>query len=89
MRFSYYPETDSLYIELSGKPGADTVRVGDYAVDVDVDGNPVGIDIDSNASELVDLSKMRFERKSQGSEAVLDIETKFLQEGVEVETKIG
>ncbi|PLS86205.1 MAG: hypothetical protein CYG60_08500 [Actinobacteria bacterium] len=82
MKFSYYPETDSLYIELSRKPAADTVRVGDYAVDVDEDGNPVGIDIDSLASEIVDLSKMRFERKSEGSDAVLQLDTGFLREAI-------
>ena len=67
MKLSYYPGTDSLYIELSGKPGADTVVVGNVVVDVDEDGNPVGIDIDSEASKIVDLSNIRFVFNAEGA----------------------
>ena len=67
MKLSYYPDTDSLYIELSGKPGADTVVVGNVVVDVDEGGNPVGIDIDSEASKIVDLSNIRFVFNAEGA----------------------
>lgn len=59
MKISYYPETDSLYIDLSEKPGADVVVVAEgVVIDVDENGTPVGIDIDSNASKIVDLSHL-------------------------------
>lgn len=62
MRFSYHPETDSLYIHLTERPGADVVEVSDnMVVDVDEHGVPVGIDIDANASKIVDLSHLEVE----------------------------
>ena len=55
MKLHYYPETDSLYIELNEKPGADSQEIADgVGLDVDADGRPVGIDIDG-ASERIDL----------------------------------
>lgn len=52
MRLSYHPETDSLYIHFTEKPGADVVEVSDnVVVDVDERGVPVGIDIDANAGK--------------------------------------
>ena len=62
MRLSYHPETDSLYIHLTEKPGVDVVEVSDnVVVDVDEKGVPVGLDIDANASEIVDLSQLGVE----------------------------
>jgi uncharacterized protein YuzE len=62
MRLSYHPDTDSLYIHLKEKPGADVVELSrDVVVDVDEDGVPVGIDIDANASKVVDLSRIEIE----------------------------
>lgn len=59
MRLSYHPETDSRYIHLTERPGAEVVEVSeDVAVDVDEQGAPVGIDIDSNASKIVDFSRL-------------------------------
>ncbi|MGH2585214.1 MAG: DUF2283 domain-containing protein [Dehalococcoidia bacterium] len=56
MKLHYYPETDSLYIELNGKPGADAIEISDgVVVDVDANGDPVGIDIDQ-ASQRLDLT---------------------------------
>ncbi len=56
MRLSYCPDTDSLYIELSPKPGADSEEVRDGIVgDFEEDGNVVGLDI-QHASETTDLS---------------------------------
>ena len=58
MKLHYYPETDSLYIELRDRPGADVREVGGgIVVDVDADGNPVGIAID-RASQRLDLSTL-------------------------------
>jgi uncharacterized protein YuzE len=53
MRINYYPETDSLYIDLSSKPSADSREVSDGIVlDYDEDGNLVGIDIDEASTKL-------------------------------------
>jgi uncharacterized protein YuzE len=58
MRFQYYPETDSLYIDLAERPGADSREVAPGVVlDFDTAGNLVGIDID-HASEVVDWSRL-------------------------------
>jgi len=58
MRFYYYPETDSLYIELVDRPGADAREVAPGVVlDFDAEGNLVGIDID-RASHIADLSHL-------------------------------
>jgi uncharacterized protein YuzE len=56
MKLHYYPETDSLYIELTTAPGAETREIVEGLVaDFDVDGNVVGFDID-HASTKLDLS---------------------------------
>lgn len=58
MRFQYYPETDSLYIDLAERPGADSREVAPGVVlDFDTAGNLVGIDID-HASSVVDWSRL-------------------------------
>lgn len=59
MKLDYYPETDSLYIHFSEKPSADAVEIAEHVViDMDEGGIPVGIDIDANASKIVDLSRL-------------------------------
>ena len=61
MKFHYYPETDTLYIELSPTPGADAVEISSgVVIDYDHEGKPVGIDID-NASKVVDLTRLEAE----------------------------
>ncbi len=61
MRFRYYAETDSLYIDLAERPSADSQEVAPGVVlDFDVDGNLVGIDID-HASRVVNLSRLEAE----------------------------
>lgn len=46
MKLHYYPETDSLYIELKSVPGAETREIVEgLVVDFDADGNVVGFDI--------------------------------------------
>ncbi|MBK5959588.1 hypothetical protein CCR97_15445 [Rhodoplanes elegans] len=58
MKLHYYPETDSLYIELKDAPGAETREiVAGLVVDLDADGEVVGFDID-HASKKLDLSKI-------------------------------
>jgi uncharacterized protein YuzE len=67
LRFEYYADTDSLYIELNPgrkrKPGGAQEVVGwdDRDVVIDVDGNGVPVDTDSFASEIVDLTKLEAE----------------------------
>jgi len=56
MKLHYYPETDSLYIELKDVPGAEAREIAaGLVVDFDAEGNIVGLDID-NASRKLDLS---------------------------------
>lgn len=58
MKLHYYPETDSLYIELKPAPGAETREVADgLVVDLDDKGEVVGFDIDQ-ASARLDLSTL-------------------------------
>ncbi len=56
MKFNYYPETDSLYIDLSSKKSvaSEEIKPG-IVLDFDKDNNLVGIDID-HASKKIDLS---------------------------------
>jgi len=58
MKLQYYPETDSLYIELKAAPGSESreVAVG-VNVDIDATGNVVGFDID-DASRRLDLTTL-------------------------------
>lgn len=58
MKLSYYPETDSLYIDLAGKPGVETREISEgVMLDYDAEGKLVGIDID-NASVKVQLDEL-------------------------------
>ncbi|MBI1741601.1 DUF2283 domain-containing protein [Candidatus Acetothermia bacterium] len=61
MKFHYYSETDSLYIDLSKKVSVDSREVAPGVVlDFDAEGSLVGIDID-HASRIVDLSRLEAE----------------------------
>jgi len=61
MKFHYYPETDSLYIDLSEKMSVDSREVAPGVVlDFDAEGHLVGIDID-HASLVVNLSRLEAE----------------------------
>ena len=58
MKFHYYRETDSLYIDLSEKTSMDSQEITPGIVlDFDDSGKLVGIDI-QNASENVELSSL-------------------------------
>lgn len=53
MKLHYYPETDSLYIDLSDRSGADSREVAEGLVmDFDADGSVVGIDVDHASAKL-------------------------------------
>ena len=61
MKLSYYPDTDSLYIDLNARPSADSREITDgLAVDFDAAGNVVGIDI-QDASRNPDLQTIETE----------------------------
>ncbi|MDD3581968.1 MAG: DUF2283 domain-containing protein [Desulfobacca sp.] len=58
MKISYYPDTDSLYIDLSEQPSSESREISAGVVlDYDAEGHLVGIDID-NASKKVELKKV-------------------------------
>lgn len=58
MKLNYYPETDSLYIDLSEKTSAESREISEGIVlDYDAEGNLAGIDID-NASTKVQLKEL-------------------------------
>jgi uncharacterized protein YuzE len=58
MKLNYYPDTDSLYIDFSTRPSAESREVSEGVVlDYDLEGNLVGIDIDE-ASRKLDLREL-------------------------------
>ena len=58
MKLNYYPDTDSLYIELSEKSSIESQEISEgIVIDYDSEGNIVGIDID-NASKKLNLSEL-------------------------------
>ena len=51
MKLQYYPDTDSLYVELKPIPGVETREVSDgLIVDLDADGQVVGFDMKMNGT---------------------------------------
>ncbi len=69
MKIAYYPDTDSLYIDLSEKSSVESKEVSPGVVlDYDNHGNITGIDIDNaskklNLKELI-LSKLPMDKKT-------------------------
>ncbi len=62
MKLNYYPETDSLYIDLSEKSSTESKEISEGIVlDYDTKGNLVGIDID-NASKKVQLKELSLKK---------------------------
>ena len=58
MKLHYYPDTDSLYIEIKANAGVEAREIVEgLVVDLDASGNVVGFDID-HASRKLDLSKI-------------------------------
>jgi uncharacterized protein YuzE len=62
MKIEYFPETDSLYIELADRPGFDTREIEEgIVVDIDDKGHAIGIDI-YQASKHMSLNKLNLRR---------------------------
>ena len=58
MKLKYYPDTDSLYIDLSEETSVESKEISEGVVlDYDAEGQLVGIDID-NASKKVQLEEL-------------------------------
>ena len=58
MKLNYYPETDSLYIDLSATSSVESKEISEGVVlDYDSEGHLTGIDID-NASYKIDLKEI-------------------------------
>lgn len=58
MKMNYYPETDSLYLDLAERPSVESREISEGVVlDYDAEGRLVGIDID-NASRKVELKQL-------------------------------
>jgi len=58
MKLNYYPDTDSLYIDLSSRTSVESREVSEGVVlDYDAQGNVVGVDID-HASRKLDLREL-------------------------------
>ncbi|MBI4763042.1 MAG: DUF2283 domain-containing protein [Deltaproteobacteria bacterium] len=70
MKLNYYPDTDSLYIDLSEKTSTESREISEGVVlDYDAEGNLVGIDID-NASTKVQLKELSLQRLPADIKAV-------------------
>jgi len=66
MKLHYYPNTDSLYIDLNARPSADSREIAEgLVVDFDSEGRAVGIDI-QHASEIMDLKTLETESPPAG-----------------------
>jgi uncharacterized protein YuzE len=58
VKLSYFPDTDSLYIDLSDEPSVESREISEGVVlDYDAAGQLVGIDIDE-ASKRVQMDKL-------------------------------
>ena len=70
MKLNYHPDTDSLYIDLSEQPSAESREISAGVVlDYDAQGNLVGIDID-NASRKVQLEHLVLSRLDASIERI-------------------
>lgn len=58
MKIHYYPETDTLYLELRDEPSADTRDLGgDITLDLDAEGRPVALTVE-HASEATSMGSL-------------------------------
>ena len=58
MKLCYFPDTDSLYIDLSQRPSVENQEVSEGVVlDYDAEGNLAGIDLD-HASRKLNLREL-------------------------------
>lgn len=61
MKLKYYPDTDSLYIDLSSRSSTHSEEISEgLVIDYDDQNNVVGIDID--ASRKIDLAEVVISR---------------------------
>jgi len=59
MKIEYFPESDSLYIDLADRPGVDTREIEEgILLDIDAQGRAVGLDIDQ-ASKYLSLGTLK------------------------------
>jgi uncharacterized protein YuzE len=71
MKLSYYPETDSLHIDLSENTSVESKEISEGVVlDYDAEGKLVGIDID-NASTKVQLKELSLRKLPVDIDAVV------------------
>ena len=60
MKLNYFPDTDTLYIDLADRPSVESDEVArDVVLDMDADGDIVGIEIE-HASTRVDFENVSF-----------------------------
>ncbi len=72
MRLNYYPDTDSLYINLSEQPSVESQEISEgILLNYDAEGRLVGIDID-NASHKVDMEKLILSQLPCGIESSVE-----------------
>lgn len=72
MRLNYYPDTDSLYINLSENPSVESQEISEgILLDYDAEGRLVGIDID-NASHKVEMEKLILSQLPCGIESSVE-----------------
>ena len=58
MKLNYYPDTDSLYIDLSKNSSSKSIEISEgVVIDYDENDNIVGIDID-NASSKIEMKEL-------------------------------
>jgi uncharacterized protein YuzE len=70
MKINYYKDTDSLYIDLTSSPGAESREISEGIVlDYDAQGNLAGIDID-NASLKANLREVILNKLPSDVEAL-------------------
>ena len=70
MKLNYYPDTDSLYSDLSEQPSVESREVTEGIVlDYDAAGHLVGIDID-NASRKVELKQLTLSKLPLGVQTI-------------------
>ena len=57
MKLNYFPDTDTLYIDLADRPSVDSVVVNDnLVIDLDAEGRPVGITIEHYSQAVTSQS---------------------------------
>ena len=82
MKLHYYPDTDSLYIDLSEAVSADSREIADGVVlDFDDGGRLVGINTDQ-ASKVVDLSRLDAEELPVGDLSPTGVDLHEMKKGL-------